>query len=126
MSQRKKNLYGVFGLIIGICIGALWRNYRTLEIVSLCNAMNGLSQRTSSEIIGLKPTDTLTNSQSNLLFVGVMTAKEFLDGRATAVYDTWGKNVPGKMAFFSSEDSRSKRKILTSFSKDNLMIADYF
>lgn len=59
------------------------------------------------EIIGLSPDDTILNSQHNLLFVGVMTAKDFLAGRAKAVYDTWGKEVPGRLAFFSSEGSRS-------------------
>uniref|UniRef100_A0A182KC49 Hexosyltransferase n=1 Tax=Anopheles christyi TaxID=43041 RepID=A0A182KC49_9DIPT len=34
-----------------------------------------------------------------------MTAKDFLQGRARAVYETWGKRVPGKIAFFSSQDS---------------------
>lgn len=34
-----------------------------------------------------------------------MTAKDFLAGRAKAVYDTWGKEVPGRLAFFSSEGS---------------------
>lgn len=47
------------------------------------------------------------NSQNNLLFVGVMTAKEFLAGRAVAVYDTWGREVPGRLAFFSSEGSHA-------------------
>lgn len=47
----------------------------------------------------------MQNSQNNLLFVGVMTAKNFLKGRANAVFDTWGKRVPGRIAFFSSEDS---------------------
>lgn len=45
------------------------------------------------------------NSQRNLVFVGVMTAKDFLQSRAKAVYDTWGKNIPGRIAFFSSEES---------------------
>lgn len=34
-----------------------------------------------------------------------MTAKDFLQSRAKAVYDTWGKNIPGRIAFFSSEES---------------------
>lgn len=34
-----------------------------------------------------------------------MTAKSFLNGRAKAVFDTWGRDVPGRIAFFSSEDS---------------------
>lgn len=50
---------------------------------------------------------TIMNSQKNLVFVGVMTAKNFIDKRAKAVYDTWGKKVPGHIAFFSSEGSFS-------------------
>ncbi|RZF36118.1 hypothetical protein LSTR_LSTR012573, partial [Laodelphax striatellus] len=44
--------------------------------------------------------------QRSLLFVGVMTAKKYLPTRAVAVYETWGKELPGKIAFFSSEGSR--------------------
>lgn len=51
----------------------------------------------------------MINSQNNLLFVGVMTAKDFLDDRAKAVYDTWGKEVPGRLAFFSSDGSVSDK-----------------
>jgi chondroitin sulfate synthase len=36
------------------------------------------------------------------IFVGVMTAKKFLDTRATAVYKTWAATIPGKVEFFSS------------------------
>lgn len=39
-----------------------------------------------------------------------MTAKIFLEGRAAAVYHTWGKEVPGKIAFFSSEKSYSESR----------------
>lgn len=59
------------------------------------------------EVINLQASDTMTTSQNNLVFVGVMTAKEFLTDRAVAVYNTWGKEVPGRMAFFSSEGSYS-------------------
>lgn len=59
------------------------------------------------KIINLSPKETLRNSQNNLLFVGVMTAKSFLNDRAKAVYETWGKEVPGRIAFFSSEDSHA-------------------
>lgn len=60
------------------------------------------------EIIKLQSHETPENSQRTLVFVGVMTAQEFLDDRARAVYETWGKDVPGRMAFFSSEGSTSK------------------
>lgn len=45
------------------------------------------------------------NSQENLVFVGVMTAQKYLSTRAVAVYETWGRELPGKIAFFSSETS---------------------
>lgn len=44
----------------------------------------------------------------NLLFVGIMTASRYLDTRAKAVYNTWGREVPGKVMFFSSEYSISE------------------
>jgi hypothetical protein len=43
--------------------------------------------------------------QKSLLFVGVMTAQKYLSTRAVGVFETWGKDIPGKIAFFSSEDS---------------------
>lgn len=51
---------------------------------------------------------TLTKPQESnlenrkLIFVGVMTAERFLETRAKAVFDTWGKDVPGKLTFFCS------------------------
>ena len=44
----------------------------------------------------------------NFLFVGVMTAEQLVETRAKAVYDTWGKNVPGKLTFFSSSETGKK------------------
>lgn len=46
--------------------------------------------------------------RKNLLFAGVMTAKQYLDTRAKAIYDTWGKDVPGRTVIFSSENSTSE------------------
>lgn len=45
MSRKKKFIFGLFGLIIGLCLGSLLRNYRTLEIISVCNLnLNAQSQ----------------------------------------------------------------------------------
>ncbi|KAG7322295.1 hypothetical protein KOW79_013641 [Hemibagrus wyckioides] len=41
------------------------------------------------------------------LYVGVMTAKKYLDSRAVAVYKTWAPSIPGKVEFFSSQGSDS-------------------
>uniref|UniRef100_A0A2M4BCY8 Hexosyltransferase n=1 Tax=Anopheles marajoara TaxID=58244 RepID=A0A2M4BCY8_9DIPT len=105
MSQRKKLLGAVIGIIAGLFVGALLRNYHTLEIVSMCNSINGIKQNSALDIIGLQSTEWPTNSQNTLVFVGVMTAKDFLQGRARAVYETWGRQIPGRIAFFSSQDS---------------------
>jgi chondroitin sulfate synthase len=43
----------------------------------------------------------------NLVFIGVMTAQKYLDTRARAVYETWGKQIAGKMSFFSRAGSSS-------------------
>lgn len=141
MTSRKSTIFMIFGIVIGLCFGILFKNYRALEIIKKCShrpstsiGKTSHSHRTNVlnfvfnvylitivfirttrapthsdplEIINLRPSDTVTTSQSNLVFVGVMTAKEFLDDRAKAVYDTWGNNVPGRLAFFSSEGSVS-------------------
>lgn len=62
------------------------------------------------EIINLTAEESPSNSQRTLVFVGVMTSKDFLESRAKAVYNTWGKLVPGRIAFFSSEGSTNDGK----------------
>lgn len=48
-----------------------------------------------------------TNRDMNLIMVGVMTAPKYFDTRAKAVYNTWGREVPGDIMFYSSEGSHS-------------------
>lgn len=43
----------------------------------------------------------------HFLYVGVMTAKKYLDSRAVAAYKTWVSSIPGKVEFFSSHGSDS-------------------
>ncbi|KAL3277821.1 hypothetical protein HHI36_013163 [Cryptolaemus montrouzieri] len=45
----------------------------------------------------------------NLIMVGVMTAPKYFTTRAKAVYDTWGREVPGTIKFYSSEGSSSSQ-----------------
>ncbi|XP_018119598.1 chondroitin sulfate synthase 3 [Xenopus laevis] len=45
------------------------------------------------------------DTPSNFLYVGVMTAKKYLDTRAVAAYRTWAPYIPGKVEFFSSQGS---------------------
>ncbi|KAH8269890.1 hypothetical protein KR044_000604 [Drosophila immigrans] len=107
MTKRKTLIMACFGIALGLCIGTVLKNYSALEIVKRCS-MRPTNLKTPNEIIGLNDDDTIQNSQRNLVFVGVMTAKNFIEGRARAVYDTWGKEVPGRIAFFSSEGSYSE------------------
>ncbi|XP_035702067.1 chondroitin sulfate synthase 1 [Folsomia candida] len=45
-----------------------------------------------------------------LLFVGVMTASVFLATRARAVWETWGKTIPGKVVFFTGGNAYSEER----------------
>jgi chondroitin sulfate synthase len=57
-------------------------------------------------IIGITvPGEFVHNSRKSLLFVGVMTAQKYLATRARAVYETWGREIPGRVAFFTSATS---------------------
>lgn len=70
-------------------------------------------ESTSSEerVRGVEPIPRHSGNGKNLVFVGVMTAAKFLDTRAAAVYNTWGKTIPGQMAFFTSQGSRTNSNI---------------
>lgn len=64
------------------------------------------------EIIGINNRDeNIHNSKKTLIFVGVMTAQKYLDSRAVAVYETWGRELPGRIAFFSSSTSETSANI---------------
>jgi chondroitin sulfate synthase len=57
-------------------------------------------------IIGITvPGEFVRNPRKALLFVGVMTAQKYLGTRARAVYETWGREIPGRIAFFTSATS---------------------
>ncbi|KAK9880259.1 hypothetical protein WA026_010134 [Henosepilachna vigintioctopunctata] len=50
---------------------------------------------------------TLRKNNINLIMVGVMTAPMYFETRAKAVYNTWGRDVPGDIKFYSSQNSHS-------------------
>lgn len=119
MARRKRNFHLIAGLIVGLLFGYLVTvSVRSRHDFSKCPKND---RRFSSfepnedfapldplKIIGLTDeTENVHNSNRSLLFVGVMTADKYLDTRALAVYRTWGKDLPGRMAFFSSKHSRS-------------------
>ena len=42
------------------------------------------------------------------VLIGVMTAAQFVDNRAKAVWRTWAQQINGEVIFFSSEGSESE------------------
>lgn len=97
MARRRRFSRIFFGIIIGFIISRLMISNDTT-----CNKRD--------PIIPLRIIDeeNVRAYNNNLLFVGVMTAEKYLDTRAKAAYNTWGRQVPGKVLFYSSEFSYSK------------------
>lgn len=51
--------------------------------------------------------DKRKSTGRNLVFVGVMTAQKYVDSRAVTINQTWGQGVPGRIAYFVSENTKS-------------------
>ena len=58
---------------------------------------------TDTENSSKNESNTLT--QSDLMFVGVLTAKDYQSTRAVAINETWAGTIPGRVVFFSGENS---------------------
>lgn len=105
-----------FGIFLGFCIASLLRlnilsctSSRTCCVNNLLiNEILDENERNQTENIKIFK-DIEPNKQ--LVFIGVMTAQMYLDTRARAVYETWGKTIPGKISFFSREGSWSNYDI---------------
>lgn len=124
MRKRRGLKSALFGVILGFVGGLLITNFRFIVPLGKSFANDTLCRRQPArararsvasdysairnpmDVVHLSNEDTPNNSATNLVFVGVMTARKYLDSRAKAVYDTWGSELPGKIAFFSSEGSR--------------------
>ena len=102
MKSRHMSIRGVFTLLVGLVCGfsvALLLRQTLLPLPQRRCHMSfhkDLRPKTVADELQTKP----------LIYIGVMTAETFLDSRAKAVYETWGKTLPGKIEFFSSSTSR--------------------
>lgn len=101
VTRRVLHIVGGFlvGLLIAYAIGAR-REYRMCISEIEPNAHGKRLEASSAGDENWRG-----GNSSSLLFVGVMTAQKYLETRAKAVYQTWGKEVPGRIAFFSSATS---------------------
>lgn len=108
----KQTLTFFTGILIGLTAAIIIRRF-ALGSIHFCFTEDSskLKQPTPFDIIGGDETKYPHNSDDNLLFVGVMTAQQYLDTRAVAVYETWAQEIPGKVAFFTSEHSVVKSVI---------------
>ncbi|XP_078033668.1 chondroitin sulfate synthase isoform X1 [Augochlora pura] len=113
MRKRRGLASAVLGLIVGLLLGFLIQSFRILSTSHqqrfnvYASSMAGprAARPSSARNIKLMDDEQINSSSTSLVFVGVMTAGKYLDTRAKAVYETWGKDLPGKIAFFSSETS---------------------
>lgn len=127
LSVLRRNKYRVLGIgfLMGFISGFIYRwrigsDFNCLR-VSVLNKPLMLIQESPEDWINKNPLDIVgiqdeeigelesTNS-SFLLFTGVMTADVFLNTRAVGVYETWGKHLRGRIAFFSAENSTQPEK----------------
>ncbi|KAL7078846.1 hypothetical protein ACQ4LE_002769 [Meloidogyne hapla] len=56
----------------------------------------------------------INSNNKQLILVGIMTAKQFLETRALQIWKTWAKNIPGEVIFFVSEKTELNIKIKNS------------
>ncbi|KAJ8714761.1 hypothetical protein PYW07_002986 [Mythimna separata] len=93
----------IFGIFLKLCL----RTSSRTTIEACPESAKLLADPDPIALIGLMPNETVHNSNRTLVFVGVMTAEQYLGSRAKAVYETWSQDLPGRIAFFSSEVSRA-------------------
>lgn len=123
LTRKYRIVYTLFGIVMGFTLGAYFTTrgdgserkcFRSpfpeepSSLKFIGDAIDfGRSEEDPLSIIGLTDSSAnVHNNQKNLLFVGVITAEKYLATRAVAVYKTWGSDIPGKIAFFSSEESK--------------------
>lgn len=106
-----------FGLVISYAIRLLFRPSSCRQKLSIPPTENSPVSITPDQIVNLNfirsshqsgessekdnkwsgPHESKDGSNPKLLLVGVMTASLFLETRAKAVWETWGKDIPGKV-----------------------------
>ncbi|CAG5115155.1 unnamed protein product, partial [Candidula unifasciata] len=102
-------LIAVFGFICGMIIV----NWCKANIMSPCNVHGlcckeeRLRQVTQAANVIDDNEYGNTDGRDNFIFVGIMTAKKFIDNRGLASHRTWASTINGKVVFFSSEGSTS-------------------
>ncbi|XP_068242080.1 chondroitin sulfate synthase 1 [Palaemon carinicauda] len=110
---RQRTIGQLVGVAFGICLGYILTSTIRHFMLNphICFSKHNIpvydNVNEAFRIIKHDREDDTHNSAKNLVFVGVMTASMYLNTRAKAVYETWGRELPGRIAFFTSEASIS-------------------
>ena len=90
----------VIGVWIAICI-----KFAVTKILFICDDSALLKTEASHQ------EKFPNNSDKNLVFVGIMTAQQFMNSRIPAVYESWAGDVPGEVAIYGNEMAFAYGKI---------------
>ena len=114
--ENNSFLFLVIGIVGGFVLGRVNR-YFVQQWATLCipesehlrfDQTSSLQFQENQEMFSSKRFQSAkATTDKNLVLIGVMTAKVYLDSRVLAAHNTWAKSVPGKVLFFSSEGSEA-------------------
>ena len=100
--KLRTSLLFSIGLFIGLFIGLTLKGRTSKSYIHYARTKYILG----NDINELIQTGQIkTDSQADLMLVGVFTAKEFMNTWVTAIYETWARSIHGKVIFFSGENS---------------------
>ena len=85
------------GLVLGLFLGTSFKKDTESSLIQKLTKYYNGSSGTDDEKISYFHTD--------LMLVGILTAKEYINTRMEAINGTWAETIPGKVLFFSGEDS---------------------
>lgn len=71
------------------------------------HATQAVANSSDTEATVRDPDNVAQSLDKNLVLIGIMTAKQFVNSRAVASYHSWVKTIPGRVIFFSSEGSET-------------------
>ena len=118
MARRKNGVSRVYAvsLLIGFLFGVLLTNWCGTNVLSRCGLPDfccpadlglGDGSGQGDEPKAERQDEQTGKDRDNFVFVGIMTAKKFIDNRGLASHRTWASRINGKVMFFSSEGSVS-------------------
>ncbi|XP_078603702.1 chondroitin sulfate synthase 1-like [Branchiostoma floridae x Branchiostoma japonicum] len=100
--RSKAQLLKSVSLGVGLALGfIIWVNL--ILVSSRSSLWTACEVPDVSNVIESLP--SVSAGRDTLVYVGVMTAKKHLDNRVVAAQETWVRDLPGKVEFFSSADS---------------------